>query len=60
MRRLRDELAAYILFLSLLIVNEKQHFSGLSFAPSSGFLRTQLVSNAFCALSKAIVPNFSQ
>lgn len=37
----------YILFSSLRIVNEKQHFMGLSVEPSSGFFSEQLVKRAF-------------
>lgn len=42
------------------IVNEKQHGIPLAELSSSGLLRVQLVSIAFCELSKAMAPNFSQ
>lgn len=37
----------HILFSSLRIVNEKQHFMGLSVEPSTGFFSEQLVKRAF-------------
>lgn len=46
-----------ILYLSLLIVKLKQQF--FFFRPSL-VLRLQLVKTAFCVLSKAIEPYFSQ
>jgi hypothetical protein len=51
---------AYILFSSLLIVKEKQHFIGESFEPSTGFFSEQLVRSAFWFWSNAMTPNFSQ
>jgi hypothetical protein len=51
---------AYILCSSLRIVKEKQQAISGSVDRRSGFLKEQLVNIAFCVLSKAIDPNFSQ
>lgn len=50
----------YILCVSRLIVNEKQQRISGSVDSKSGFFSEQLVSIAFCELSNAIAPNFSQ
>lgn len=50
----------HILYISRLTVNEKQHRISGSFEFGSGFLRAQLVKIAFCVVSNAICPNFSQ
>jgi hypothetical protein len=50
---------AHILWVSRLTVKEKQHWI-LSSVVESGIFSVQLVSMAFCELSKAIAPNFSQ
>lgn len=50
----------YISYMSRLTVKEKQHRISGSLDFGSGFLREQLVRIAFCELSKAMAPNFSQ
>jgi hypothetical protein len=50
----------YMLWLSRLMVNEKQQVIPSTVELGLGLLRVQLVSMAFCVLSKAIAPNFSQ
>lgn len=50
----------YMLWLSRLMVNEKQQVIPSPVELGLGLLRVQLVSMAFCVLSKAIAPNFSQ
>lgn len=50
----------HILWLSLLMVNEKQHWMSLWSAPAVGLLNVQLVSIAFCCWSKQMAQNFSQ
>jgi hypothetical protein len=52
--------ATYMLWLSLRIVNEKQQGMPSSGEFELGFFRVQLVSIAFCVLSNAMAPNFSQ
>lgn len=42
------------------IVKEKQHGIPLASDVEFGLLSVQLVSIAFCVLSKAMAPNFSQ
>lgn len=44
---LEEKEQPHILFSSLRIVNEKQHFMGLSVEPSTGFFSEQLVKRAF-------------
>lgn len=56
---LRKDFGAYILWLSRLMVKEKQHWI-FSSVGEPGIFSVQLVSIAFCELSKAIAPNFSQ
>jgi hypothetical protein len=53
-------IVTHMLWVSRRIVNEKQQLISLSCAERSGFFRVQLVNIAFCVLSKAIAPNFSQ
>lgn len=50
----------YILWVSRRIVNEKQQRISGSVDLRSGFFNEQLVNIAFCELSNAIAPNFSQ
>lgn len=50
----------YILWLSRLIVNEKQQVIPPLVEFGLGLFSVQLVSMAFWVLSKAIAPNFSQ
>lgn len=50
----------YSLCSSLLIMNEKQHFTTGCVDPGVGFFREQAVKRVSCAGSKAIVPNSSQ
>lgn len=49
-----------MLCASLRIVKEKQHRISGSFESGFGFFSEQLVRIAFCELSNAIAPNFSQ
>lgn len=49
-----------MLWVSRRIVKEKQQRSSGSLDFESGFFSAQLVKRAFCELSKAIAPNFSQ
>jgi len=42
------------------MVNEKQHFISLSVACGSMFFSTHVVNTAFCVVSNAIAPKFSQ
>ena len=42
------------------MVNEKQQWISGSFEARFGFFSEQLVNMAFCAVSKAMAPNFSQ
>ena len=49
-----------MLWLSRRMVKEKQQWILGSSDLGSGFFRKQLVNMAFCVLSKAMVPNFSQ
>lgn len=50
---------AHILYISRLIVNEKQHLIS-SFEFGSGFFKEQVVKIAFWFSSKAMAPNLSQ
>lgn len=50
----------HMLWVSRLIVNEKQHWISGSVDLKSGLFKEQLVNIAFCELSKAIEPKFSQ
>lgn len=52
--------ATYMLCASLRIVKEKQHRISGSFESGFGFFSEQLVRIAFCELSNAMAPNFSQ
>lgn len=52
--------SAYMLCASRRIVKEKQHRISGSFESGFGFLSEQLVKMAFCELSNAMAPNFSQ
>lgn len=54
------QVGTYISYMSRLTVKEKQHLISGSLDFGSGFLREQLVRIAFCELSKAMAPNFSQ
>lgn len=50
----------YMLYMSLLMVNEKQHLISGSPEFGSGFFKEHVVKMAFWLGSKAIWPNFSQ
>ena len=54
------DVRTYILCSSLRMVKEKQQGISRSRERRSGFFNEQLVSMAFCELSKAIAPNFCQ
>ena len=56
----RMESVSYMLWLSLLTVNEKQQWISEYGEFMSGLFREQLVNIAFWELSNAIFPNFSQ
>jgi hypothetical protein len=56
----RYKWTTYMLWLSRLMVNEKQQVIPSPVELGLGLLSVQLVSIAFCVLSKAIAPNFSQ
>lgn len=52
--------ATYMLCGSRRMVKEKQQWISGSLEPKLGFFNEQLVNMAFCVLSKAMAPNFSQ
>ena len=59
-RHIHGGTKTYIPHISRFTVKEKQQRISGSFEFRSGFLRAQLVNIAFCLVSKAMAPNFSQ